>query len=320
MEIPSIDYALLKSEFSSKALRMFYIQLYGSDGTTTVGYTIYVMSPTYGLQTTITSGSDISNFESNYKSGATSVGSVDEAQAKTFQPLLTSPILPGSQSGRSFGYVSTNATSSFTVRATTYTPPGSNAQRSIRSSSANDTSAGTGARTVKITYYDATCAGPFEETVTLNGLTWVNTTNVDIALIEKMEVTTAGSGGGNAGTITLNTGTAGGGSAIGTIAVSDNITYWAHHYVPAGKTCYILAVDGSASVTNGGLTINVVNPIDATSPQIALDTTIRHQISTIVKQYIIPISVIGPAILFLNERPVANTASVTYAGFSWFHS
>lgn len=320
MDVSIISYSTIKSEFTQKALKVFYIQLYASDGTTTVGYIIFAMSPTYAIETTITSGSDISDFESNYKSSSTAVGSFDEAQAKVSQPLLTNPILPGSQSGRSFGYVSTNSTSSFVVRATPYTPPGSDAQRSIRSSSASDTSAGTGARTVRIVYYNASCEGPFEEQVTLNGTSWVNTTNVDIALIEKMEVETCGSNGGNVGTITLNTGTGGGGSAIGTIAASDNITYWAHHYVPVGKTCYILAVDGASSVTNGGLTINVIDPIDATSPQIALDTTIRHQIFHITKTYVIPISVVGPAILFLNERPIANTASVTYAGFSWFHS
>ena len=320
MDIPIIDYTTIKAEFTTKALKVYYSELFGPDGTTTVGYIIFAMTPTYGLQSTISGASEISDFEANYKSAATAVGSSDEAQAKAGQPLLTSPILPGAQTGRSFGYVSTSATTSVVVRATVYTPPGSNAQRSIRSANANDTSAGTGARAVKITYYDATCAGPFTETVTLNGTNWVNTTAVDIALVEKMEVASTGSTGGNAGIITLNTGTGGGGSAIGSIAASDNITYWAHHYVPLNKICYVLSVSGAASVTNGGVTINVINPVDATSPQIALDTTIRHQISNVTKSYDIPIAVHGPAILFLTERPIAATASVTYAGFSWFHA
>ena len=156
--------------------------------------------------------------------------------------------------------------------------------------------------------------------MTLNGNSWVDTTNVNIALIEKMEVTTCGSNGGNIGTLTLANGTGGGGGTFGILNAGENITYWAHHYVPVGKTCYVLSIDGSATVVNGGLTLNVINPISATSPQIALDTTLRHNTFQTNKTYTIPISVAGPAILFLNERPDAATASATFAGFSWFHS
>jgi hypothetical protein len=129
------------------------------------------------------------------------------------------------------------------MRATAYTEPASNAQRSMSSSSANDTAAGTGARTVEITYYTNTGTGPFTETITLNGTTAVNTVATDIRFIEEMDVRTVGSGGANAGTISLFGSTAGGGGTVGTIGVGsiltgvgDNRTLWAHHYVEAGVT------------------------------------------------------------------------------------
>ena len=120
--------------------------------------------------------------------------------------------------------------------ASAYTEQSSNAQRSLVSSDATDASASTGARTVRITYYDASMVGPFTETVTMNGTTPVNTVATDICFIEKLEVVTAGSNGGNAGTISLMSATAGGGVTVGTIVVGDNETNWCHHYVPSGKT------------------------------------------------------------------------------------
>lgn len=312
-----ISYTLIKSEFSAKSLKMYYTQLYAEDGTTTAGYIIYALSANYGLTTTITSGSDITDFEANYKPSATSVGSDQDAIAQSRLPQLSFPILPTASSGRAFGYLGTNATTSVTVRGTVYTPPGNNAQRSIKSANANDTGAGTGARTVTITYLDAACAGPFTETITLNGITAVNTVNTNIALIERMEVATVGSGGGNAGVITLNTGLNGAGGVIGTIAAGDNQTFWCHHYVPAGKTGFILTVEGASTVTAGSITPNWINPINANIPQKALDLSIHHGTAFVLKNYGVPISVPGPAILFLNERPDANTASTIFASFAW---
>jgi hypothetical protein len=312
-----VSYTTIKSEFASKSLRMYYTLLLAEDGVTTAGYNIFALGPNYGLNALITSGSDITDFEANYKPGATSVGSDDEAIARSQLPQLTSVTLPTSSSGRAFGYLGTSATTTVTVRATVYTPPGNNAQRSIKSANANDTAAGTGARTVMITYLDASCAGPFTETIALNGTTAVNTVNTNIALIERMDVVTVGSGGGNAGLITLNTGLGGAGGVIGTIAAGDNQTFWCHHYVPAGKTGFILTVEGGSTVTVGGLTPNWVNPINANAPQKALDLTIRHGTTFVFKNYGVPISVSGPAILFLNETPAAATASTIFASFAW---
>lgn len=140
------------------------------------------------------------------------------------------------------------------VRATTYTEQTTNFTGSVVSSSANDTSAGTGARTIRITYFDQTGAGPFTEDKSLNGTSATNLVSTDHCFIDKIEVLTAGSTGTNAGTISLFTGAAGAGTLVGTIAVGsivnnpsnrgDGRTLWAHKYVPLNKTASIAAFSG----------------------------------------------------------------------------
>lgn len=317
MDMIPVSYALTKVEATAKGLKYYYTQLFQADGITTAGYNIFAMSPFYGLITTITSAPDITDFETNIKPTAVSVEDQSSAVAQAELAQLMAMILPGSNSGRSFGYTATSAATSKTVRATTYTPQGTNQQRSVNSTNANDTSAGTGARQVKITYFDASGNGPFTETVTMNGTAAVNTVNTNIALIERMEVVAVGSVGGNVGTIQIFTLTAGGGVVWGSIAASDNQTYWAHHYVPLNKKCHVMSLEGSATAVAGGLTINTANPLSSLTPQIAPDITIRHGTTHIFRQYSVPVPVVGPAIIFVNERPDAATASTTFAGFSW---
>lgn len=215
------------------------------------------------------------------------------------------------------GYVATSATTTVVIRATVYTPPGTNAQRSIKSSSVNDTAAGTGARSVKITYFDAAMAGPFTETITLNGTTGVNTASTTVAFIEKMEVITVGSGGGNAGTITLTTSTGGAGSTIGTILTGDNRTFWAHHYIAAGKTCYIYSYRGSATVAAGAAFLNILNPLDSLTAQQNPTGTLRHSTTTIAVNFAVPLVVAGPSLVFVNERPDVTTASTAFGGIDF---
>lgn len=112
------------------------------------------------------------------------------------------------------------------------------------SSDANDTSAGTGARTVQIYGLD----GSFNEqteTVTLNGVTAVNTANTYIRLNEAV-VRTAGSGGVNAGTITIrqNVTTA---NVFGIIQIGNNNTLNCVYTIPAGKKAYLTSWGASLS-------------------------------------------------------------------------
>jgi len=312
-----VSYTTLKSEFALKPLKMYYTETFDSGGINAVSYEIYAVCTAYGLTCTILSTADIANFETNFKASSIAVVNGDEAAALSMLPILSTPFLTNSQAGRAYGYTATAAAASKTVTATTYTAPGNNVGRSIVSASANDTAAGTGARTVKITYLDATGAGPFTETVTLNGLTAVNTVGTNIALIERMDVMTVGSGGGNAGTINLMTGLAGAGSVIGSIATGDNQTNWAHHYVPVGKTCYVVLMEGSATVAAGGLSVNSLNPINGNVAQVQPDTTIRHGTTHISRPLQVPVQIVGPALIFINERPDVATASTVFVGFQW---
>jgi hypothetical protein len=306
-----VSWTFLKAQFAVKPFRMGYT-LKG-DGT----YQVYAVSQNLALGALLIDPADITDFTTNYQAQATAVTNAGEAIALALLPEVSQSVLSSQNSGRSFGYIGTSAVTSVTVRATVYTPPGNNAQRSFRSTNVNDAAAGTGARKVKLTYFDAAGNGPFEETVTLNGTTGVNTVATNIALVEKMEVVEVGSNGGNLGTIELRTGLAGAGTIIGSIAIGDNQTYWAHHYVPLGKKANILAIDGAASVAAGGMTLNSINPVNALLPQRALDVTTRHGTVHLQRAYSVPILVEGPAIVFLNERPDVVTASTMFAGFSW---
>lgn len=133
------------------------------------------------------------------------------------------------------------------VRETSYSAQTTNGQRSIVSSSTGDAAAGTGARTIKIIYLASDYSGPFEETLTLNGTTAVNTVATNICKIEKIQCLSFGSFGGNQGVISLKAAAGGGGATISSIPAGVNRTYYAHHYIPLGKTGYIRAAVGGCS-------------------------------------------------------------------------
>lgn len=229
-----------------------------------------------------------------------------------------------SNSGFAFGQRTLAATTIQPVRATTYTEPTAGAQRSVSSSSANDTAAGTGARTIRITYYTSTYTGPFTEDLTLNGTTAVNTVATNIQFIEQIDVLTVGSTGSNVGIITLFNTTGGGGGAIGTIAATANQTQWCHHYVATGKTAYITGVSVShngTTVGSGGVfilrakTLNVANSADA---QVSDFVRLYGQASTSTRNYGSPIIVPGPARITAYVTPETASSTVYRAAFDYF--
>jgi hypothetical protein len=222
------------------------------------------------------------------------------------------------------GDVTTAATTQTVVRSTAYTEQTTNAQRSIVSSSALDTALGTGARTVKITYYDSTGAGPSTEIVTLNGILPVNTISTTICFIEKIEVVTVGTTGSNAGTISLKAAIAGAGVTIGTITALANTTLWAHHYVPTGKVCNITtqwAGHDGTTVGSGGtfiiksLPIGVVN---AAEVQISDKFRLYGQSSSTQRSYGSPIKITGPARLVTYVTPETSTSTNYRASFDFY--
>jgi len=235
------------------------------------------------------------------------------------QAISSSPT--NTTAGISYGDVALAANNTTAaVNRTTYTEQTVNFTGSIVSSSANDTSAGTGARTVTITYYDQTGAGPKTETVTLNGTTAVNLVNTNHSFIEKIAVATVGSGASNAGTITLKTGAAGAGTTVGTIGAGDNQTFWAHHYVPTGKTNNLT----SFSVTvNGGGGVFVVKALpigtsNAVEQQITDTVRESAQASTTPRVYGKAIKTVGPARLQAYVITEANTSLTYRAAFDYY--
>jgi len=205
----------------------------------------------------------------------------------------------------------------FPVRFTTYVEPTAQAQRSLVSSSAADAAAGTGARQVEITYVNNAMTGQFTETVTLNGVTPVNTVATDIRFIQKMKVMSVGSGGQNAGTISLFTGLAGAGTVIGSIGLGvgrTNQTYWAHHYVLATETAVIVTFN--AGVAGGGAVdaeafVSSRNPIIATSPELQITDSVTVEASSASTPRVVPntVDVVGPAIMVMNIIPAGNNTS-----------
>lgn len=228
-------------------------------------------------------------------------------------------VVRGVTTGRSTGYTATSAVSGKAIRATTYTPQGANAQRSLNSTSANDAAAGSGARTVLLTYLN-TSFQLKTETVTLNGTTAVATVATDIAFVESIQVASVGTqGGGNVGAIQLWTANNGTGSIWASIAAADNITYYAHHYVPAGVTCYLLNVHGGATVVAGAITINRSgSPLNANAPQVGIGGTFTYiAAGSEDHNYRVPIAIPGPDLVWLVTRPNAATASTSYGTFEY---
>lgn len=286
-----------------------------------------VIADSAGTELTIVQGTAISGSQS----GIPIIGS-DGTSARILLTdssgrLVTAPqSASSSTSGFASGYVNTAATTITSVRNSTYVEQVTNAQRSLLSASANDTSAGTGARTVRITYYDATYAGPFTDTITLNGVTPVNTNNSNLCYIEKMEVLTVGSGGSNAGSIALRAATAGGGTTIGSIGTSDNQTFWCHHYVPSGKTCSITSVSvchNGTTVGSGGLfvvkaqTLNVSNSVDS---QVTDFIRLYGQSSITPRVYGTAVRVTGPARITMYVTPETGSSTFYRSAFDFYDS
>lgn len=240
------------------------------------------------------------------------------------QGRLVTSALTGFGAAFRFGQVTTAAITGVVVRSTTYTEPASQAQRSISSANANDSSAGTGARTVELEYYDNTGAGPFFETITLNGTTPVNTVSTNIRFVERIKVLTVGSTGSNVGIITLFNATAGGGGAIGTIGATNNRTFWAHHYVPLTKIMNITGVSCSHNGTTvGSGAVFIVRSRDVLTANSALlqqSDFIRlyGQSSTFSRVYQSPIKISGFARVEIYVTPETSSSTIYRGAFDYF--
>lgn len=132
------------------------------------------------------------------------------------------------------------------------------AQVAIASTSANDTAAGTGARTVRLTYLDPSNVQKTED-FTMNGQTEVASVAADVATIQGVEVLTSGTTGnttgGNEGTIwvgavgSFTAGVPSAGNRYGSVEVNTGKSQLGFYRVPASKKLLLLrsSVIGSSS-------------------------------------------------------------------------
>jgi hypothetical protein len=225
----------------------------------------------------------------------------------------------GLAAGRNVGYGSfVTAGASGAILGSTYAPQAAAAQRSIVSTSANDAAAGTGARTVLITYLNASMVLK-TDTVTLNGTTAVNTNQTDIEFIESIVVATSGTDLLNDGSLNLMTGLAGAGSIMAQINASDATTYYAHHYIPAGVTCYMLKHTGSGTLAAGRVYPTHTGDPRTTAPLVQVGDTVLHLAGgSEDHEYKVPVPIPGPDRLVLRANPVSSVASnVEYASIDW---
>lgn len=247
---------------------------------------------------------------------------VNIERAGRAQPLavrVAPPIVPDATRGIIFGDVALSAITTAAVRRTAYTEQAANFTGSVISSNVNDTAAGTGARTVRIVYYDSSGSGPFVETATLNGTTSVPLAATDKCFIERITVQTVGSGLVNAGTITLRNDAV---ATVWTIAAGDNQTFAAHHYVAAGKTAYVLDLyhNSTATAANSGsalalksLPIGVAN---AAERNIVDTINVGGGASGIVRPYPSQVPVAGPARILAYVTTLSGSTFTYRASFS----
>lgn len=207
------------------------------------------------------------------------------------------------------------------VRFTAYNEQAVQAQRALVSTSAADAGNGTGARKVRVTYFDEQLHGPFTTEVVMNGVTPVPTPAVNIRFIEKFEVVDVGTGGANAGVITLTV-TAAGAGVIGTIATAagfNNRTYWAHHYITGATKLTIGAMDaGTTNNVSGEAYIAYVNPVRTGSPEVQVfgSLCVGGGSSTNERSISPSFLIVGPARLTMYFIPSANNSNC-FASFDW---
>lgn len=238
------------------------------------------------------------------------------------QPLLPVTTAPATATpGLAAGYLTTTVIANVALRATAYTEQTANFTGSVVSSSANDAAAGIGARTITIYYVDATGATAGTETVALNGTTAVNLAVTTKCFIEKIVVNTVGTNLVNAGTLTLFTGAGGTGTNVGSIAIGDNRTFWAHHYVVTGKTCSVTDMTGfnNSAANQSVFEIVAIAIPTANQPNLQLSDWITGNLTNqALRLYGSPLKVAGPARLTLMVAPSAAATIKSYGSFEYY--
>ena len=116
-------------------------------------------------------------------------------------------------------------------------------QLSIVSTSASDTSAGTGIRTLSLSYVDSSWALQTED-ITMNGTSEVNTVATTIRYVLSIQAKTVGSAGAAVGNITLIDASD---NVLSKISIGSNISLTAFYVVPANYSLYISSFTSNAN-------------------------------------------------------------------------
>lgn len=135
------------------------------------------------------------------------------------------------------------------------------------SSSASDSAAGVGARTVRLTYIDASDNLVQSAPFTLNGVTAVPLTGITAHMLLWLQVDTGGTTEGAVGTILLRI--AGGGVTHDQISIGENRSLAGRFMVPAGFTGYVRywqvsTIGGATFDTRLRATVNILDRTNVT--------------------------------------------------------
>jgi hypothetical protein len=265
--------------------------------------------------------SDKTDFETNYKNYANGKTSRADDGGRTVVAQASGAAL---STGIQIGAISASSSTFQRITRAAYTEQSVNCQPSIRSSSASDAAAGSGSRTMELTYYSQDGSGPYKETVTMDGTSWVNFIATNVCFIEKLRNITQGVSDDintmNVGTITLNNAINGGGSAIITIPVADGETYIGIHYVPPGVTCNIPRIGASRAVGNTAARLWIYKtpiPVANKSPILIADV-IHVDGNHVSVPFFSPIKVQGPAKIGTWIAPTSNQATYYYVTIEYF--
>lgn len=156
-----------------------------------------------------------------------------------YYTALAKGLISGHTSFYSLGYNPNilSTTEDICEWSTTYVVPAAGGiQMRVISTSASDAAAGVGVRTVELHYLDANYAEQLE-TVTLNGVTPVNTVATNILRVNYFHTVTAGSTAQAVGDVTLEN--TGGTVKYAQISAGGNFSRHGFFTIPAGKTGYI---------------------------------------------------------------------------------
>jgi len=182
----------------------------------------------------------------------------------------------------------------------------------LASGSANDAAAGTGMRTVEVYGLQTWDSEETSETVTLNGLTGVNTTN-SYVIIHRMKGLTFGSGNTNAGIITATAATDS--TVTAAIQAGEGQTLMAIYGVPSTQDILVKHVDASidaGSVANVTMRLLVREDADTSGTSfVTKDKTVIAAAAPWDRAYDIPKKYSGPCVVKLQATSDTNNVTTT---------